>query len=172
VEVPWWFKTEAKTFRDPHGLSFVFEFVADVKAHERIVDIGRGFRRHMRVRHRRMATEFSLPRTVLEQFRDEAPRIFSLTFENFLMDLSPKIYEADPRIGWSSERNEGSLPISKIFDPRGLFSRSGLPEETAPEHVRPPCCPFCRFPHLGGNPPVWAGANLMWVHPSCWGSKP
>ena len=89
-----------------------------------------------------------------------------------------KLYEMDPRIGWRYHQTADatSLPASRLLDPRGPISRTGMPIlREGLDHVPPrggietPRCSFCREEHTWREPSVWAGGNLMWVHARCWG---
>lgn len=110
---------------------------------------------------------FKLPQSFIEQFRNDVPKVFAHWVKKVLLESAYRIYEFDPRKGW---RHDGmsTLPVCPLFDPPEDFSRTGLPFESRNEGSMVfPTCAFCGKEHTAANPPVWVGANMMWVHPEC-----
>lgn len=170
-----WMKFTASHVRDPLQLRFLFTIKIRLEAHQRRVQHGDHVRMVGLKYDRSFALDFSLPDSVIEEFRDEVPKMFSTWLRNGLLGSAHKFYEVDPRIGWrwDRERDRHELPVSKLFDPPERFSRTGLPVASIrPPDADPlaesPRCAFCRAAHSLVDPPIWAGANLMWVHRTCW----
>jgi hypothetical protein len=104
-------------------------------------------------------------------------RVVREKFRSGLLSSAHLLYEFDPRMGWRWEgtKSRMELPVSRLFDPPEPFSRSGVPLILDREvggyrsnAFDAPKCPFCREAHDFSDPPLWAGANLMWVHVKCW----
>lgn len=110
---------------------------------------------------------FNIPRSVVEQFRSDVPKLFVKWTKTTLLANAYKLYEFDPRKGWSWDYAEG-LPSCPLFDPVGDFSRTGLSIESQEGSIIEPTCAFCGKPHDAASPPLWAGANMMWLHRECW----
>jgi hypothetical protein len=185
VERPKWMKFTLGTEPDPLAQQFVFTIDVTLEKHDRDVDLGPTPRSSKTVRvvglrrARRIAFRFPVPQTVIRELRSEVPNMYSNWLEGGLKGSAHKFYELDPRIGWRHLGVEPfkRLPHSPLLDPREPFSRTGLPFPAVNSEgwdpilasLRPPRCSFCRGDHAWSEPPVWAGANLMWVHARCWG---
>lgn len=174
VEVPWWFKATVEAGRDPLRRQFVFRLHARIEEHERLVPM-RSRMRQVHVRSARTRDHvFPVPGSVVEQFREELPRLFTNIHEQWIGLIRPLLYELDPRIGWAADGRE-ELPRSVALDPPVPFSRTGIclggDVVGLPRAVASPACSFCDRVFVPGDPPAWAGGNLMWVHPVCWEAR-
>lgn len=176
VEVPWWMLFSVHSNEDARGRRVLVVFQLTLKEHKRILDLdpGLGLRRLVELPERRKYfVEVPINFESLER-EDDVWSLFDLGFETFLRSLSRRLYEFDPRAGWSAS-SRGSLPTLPALDPSAPFSRTGLPAETVsasvPSHIAWPRCSFCNRAHAPSDPPVWAGGNLLWVHPACWSSR-
>jgi hypothetical protein len=101
--------------------------------------------------------------------------------QQLLADVSPRVYEHDPRIGmFPTEGSIEPLPRSPLFDPQSLFPRPDLEALSSPEvsfdpweNGKPPPlwaygkCRFCDK-EFHAISPMWGGGNLLWVHQPCW----
>ena len=185
VRRPDWLKIDLATAPDALQQRFVFTIHVTLGAHRRRVDLGPSpeassdTRELGLKRHRTFVSEFPLPQSVIREFRGDLPSMYKTWVEKTLLGNAHRFYEADPRIGWryGAAGGTGELPASRLLDPREPFSRTGLPtldmaddggRDPIVESLGPPRCPFCRGAHSWSRPPVWAGANLLWVHPGCW----
>jgi|GEM_PF-4816399 len=126
---------------------------------------------------RRLHAEFALPDDLVRSSRGDLGNVVRDGFRSSLLSGAHRLYEFDPRIGWrwDGTRDRVELPVSRLFDPPEPFSRHGVPlildrdgSEYRPQQIHEPRCPFCRRAHEFDDPPIWAGANLMWVHRRCW----
>lgn len=181
VKYPDWLKVGLSTRPDPLPRQFLFTIRVTLKAHRRYVDLGPSPRSPVNHRElglkrgRTFVSEFPVPENVIQEFRGDLPKMYRMWVEQTLMGNAHRLYEADPRIGWryGIGGSTKGLPRSRLFDPYSPFSRTGLPMLDAGsgelvESLNPPQCPFCQVPHGWSQPPVWAGANLLWVHLDCW----
>lgn len=171
-----WMKFTATSTRNVLAADFLFTITVKLEAHERRVQHGPCTWKVGLKRDRKFLLDFKVPDSVVVEFRERIPEMFSKWLRESLLGSAHKFYEADPRIGWrwTGQRNGIELPTSKLFDPPERFSRTGLP----PPSIRPllsadptattPHCAFCRSAHTLADAPIWAGANLMWIHRSCW----
>lgn len=185
VKRPDWLKIELSAQPDALRRQFLFTIGVTLREHQRRVDLGpssRGvadWRKLGLKRSRTFVSEFPLPESVIHEFRGDVPTMYRRWIEGALLGNAHRFYEADPRIGWryGAALARGQLPVSRLLDPREPFSRTGLPMlqteglsrgDPIQEELKSPCCPFCREEHSWSQAPVWAGANLLWVHPGCW----
>jgi hypothetical protein len=102
--------------------------------------------------------------------------------EKMLLEVSPRLYEHDPRIGaYPAPGQEQPIPRCPLFDPQRLFpppdpslmQEIALPIEPWDKGTPPPLwaygrCRFCGEPFNPYNRPMWGGGNLLWVHQPCW----
>lgn len=128
---------------------------------------------------RRLHTEFSVTDMAIRECKDDLVGFFREGIRSALLAAAHRLYEFDPRMGWcwTGMARQLQLPTSRLFDPPGPFSRTGVPlvlerdraeaKYRTPE-IDEPRCPFCREPHKFDDPPLWAGGNLLWVHTGCW----
>lgn len=185
VKRPSWLKVELEAHPEPSKRQFIFTILVTLEEHQRRVDLGPspGSPTNERVlglkRARTFVSDFPVPDSVIEQFRAKLPDMYRTWIEQAMLGNAHRFYEADPRIGWryGAAGQAGELPRSRLLDPREPFSRTGLPmlgtagdsaRDPIQEDLGSPRCPFCRDEHTWAQAPVWAGANLMWVHPDCW----
>jgi hypothetical protein len=183
VAVPAWFQVTINSRPELQAQSFVFTISVRLLEHGWEADLGPtrltpSKKRQVGLKvERGFGLEFPVPQNVIQQFKSELPTMFTKFLEGALLGNAHRLYELDPRIGWRHGFNgDPQLSTSRLLDPRGPFSRTGVPfVTTAPEGWdpisghKPPRCSFCREDHSRAEPPVWAGANLMWVHARCWG---
>jgi hypothetical protein len=100
-----------------------------------------------------------------------ALEIIASVVEGLMMGMSSRLYEHDPRIGFSPYN--GQLQNSPLLDPPGPFNRDpfGMNHLNAildDDEDPIPTCPFCnqKLDHPFNT--MWAGGNLLWTHPDCW----
>lgn len=172
VERPSWMKFSGEQLMDPARGEVIFTIVIELAGHKKFLEINEK-RITVEKRFRRFGFEFKVPDSVIVEFRERLPELYVKWLKEALLDNAYKLYEADPRIGWQSKDMTDELPTSKLFDPRQPFSRTGRPvwvkdSPGEPARLLQCSCPFCSEPHDAGEPPVWGGANLMWVHSRCW----
>ena len=169
VERPAWMKFTIIFHREPARMQTVFLLRVDIKPQPAVDFSSSGLRVGPSRRSRGFEVDFTIPDSVLREFRNEVPDMFCGWLTKAIQGKAHKFYELDPRIGWSVQDGD-ELAESPLFDPSGEFSRTGLPErdEEDPTVVSYSRCPFCRENHEEGTSPVWGGANLMWVHSHCW----
>jgi hypothetical protein len=170
-----WMKFTATAARDMVEARFLFTMTVKLEVHQRRVEHDRHVRMVGLKHGRKFVLDFSVPDSVVVEFRKRVPEMFATWLREGLLGSAHKFYEADPRIGWRwGDPRRDKLPVSKLFDPPERFSRTGLPvpsvlpmEEAIPL-AETPHCAFCRKAHRFEDPPIWAGANLMWIHRTCW----
>jgi len=167
VKQPPWMKFVVSHSPDVLTRTFVFAVQIRIEAH--VLPRGDLWKWGPRIPHNRtFAAEFRVPDSVIREFRERLPDLCIKGLESSLLSGAYRLYEIDPRIGWRWGSNGDCLPVSKLFDPPGMFSRTGFPAGVEAREV--PRCPFCGALHQLADPPIWAGGNLMWVHEACWRS--
>lgn len=187
VDLPWWLIFNLEVAPDVASRRLLLNFRVTLEEHTRIVNLDRpsmrvgasastsdlDLKRHLRLPERR-CLESSVPIDCAALISEEAMTLVEEALGHFLRVAAPRLYEFDPRMGWTPGEDEDVLPESPLFDPPVPFSRTGQPAEFASAvapRVVSPRCPFCNRPHTSSNPSVWAGGNLLWVHPACWGGR-
>ena len=173
AERPSWMRFSITSRRDERALQIVFKLCVDIEPERRVNFSTSGFRVGPSRRKRGFDVEFEVADPVIRGMRAELPELFIQWLESAMKRNAHKFYELDPRIGWRRVKKGDELPVSPLFDPPERFSRDGFPWWTeAPTAVEEsgiePRCPFCREVHEEEHPPIWGGANLMWVHTHCW----
>lgn len=164
---PGWVKFEIVNHLDIPRDAFLFTIVVHITPHSRSVVVdGRVIQSRFN-RNKHFKFEFPLPRSVVEQFRSEVPKLFVKWMKETLLKNAYRIYEFDPRIGFTWEGGDG-LPACPLFDPPEDFSRTGLSMEGKDGSFLEPSCAFCGEDHTDDEAPVWGGANMMWLHRGCW----
>lgn len=110
----------------------------------------------------------------------DAARVILYATKKILFDFRHKLFEADPRIGFTLDPENPRLVSSPFFDPLTKFPRTydeffTRPLEDMMQGIETPSwlrvpCPICgqAFEDYDHLRPQWAGANLLWVHPACW----
>ena len=165
VARPDWLNFTIQFVREPTKFAFVFSIIVDIRSHNKPALEGeRGGPRF--VRGKQFTFQFDLPESVIQEFRSDVPKIYVRWVKSTLRDNAYKLYEFDPRIGWSWKGQDG-LPQCPLFDPVDDFSRTGLPIEGKNGLLLRPSCAFCGEEHTDADPPVWTGGNMMWVHRKC-----
>lgn len=174
VERPSWMTFAVNQTSDPLAREILFTITVRIAPHKRTVILYEGKIGVGSDKPRRFDLVFPVPERVLVEFRDQLPTMFANWLKSALLENAYKLYEADPRIGFQPHDMVDELVPSPLFDPPERFSRTGLPvnslnlSEFDEKSYEPPHCAFCGAPHSMRSAPVWAGANLMWIHPRCW----
>lgn len=173
VRRPGWMRFTVVFDREVHTRQTVFQLVVDIDPQPAVSLEETDILRVNRLRRRKFNVPFRVPDHVLEELRNELPQMFCSWLRKALLENAHRFYELDPRMGWKSESPGDELPVSELLDPSIPFSRTGEPvvvpaSSSSPKTVLNPSCPFCRQEHPAGSSPLWAGANLMWVHEQCW----
>jgi len=166
VKPPLWMKFTVGHHLDPTHHNFIFTIDATFDPSLVTKVEGVGFRNVPRKR-KQFQFRFDLAQTIVQEMRDEVPKLFVKWVKKTLFENAYRMYEFDPRMGWKWE-GDAYLPECPLFDPPEHFSRTGLPTEDEEGELFFPTCPFCGEEHTFLDPPVWAGANMMWVHEACW----
>jgi len=164
---PSWVKFEIDAALDPEHARFLFMITVRIEPHSRKAVIDGTVLQSRFDRRKKFNFEFGLPRNVVEQFRSDVPKLFVKWMSETLLKNAYRIYEFDPRIGFTWNGGDG-LPVCPLFDPPEDFSRTGLPMEGKKLTVLEPSCAFCGEDHTDDETPVWSGANMMWLHRGCW----
>ena len=82
-------------------------------------------------------------------------------FETIIERLSPRIYEHDPRIGSPPHH----LKTCRLFDPVTVPRPAYYQTMNQPAEVP---CSLCGKVFEDGDPAMWGGGNVLWVHYTCW----
>lgn len=102
--------------------------------------------------------------------------IRALVFRRALLEIAPRLYEADPRIGTVRRiiQDEPGLSLMKcpLFDPPGGVQKplvyssrfDGFREEYFGRWTR---CGLCREPFAPQEEVTWGGGNLLWLCQKC-----
>lgn len=167
VRLPHWLNFTITHQPSAKEKSFVFTITVTAQAHKRVMQTGVGVRNIGLDQQQILECGFSVPQSVIDQFREQLPELFEKWMKAALLENAHRLYELDPRAGWLAKKDD-LLPRCPLFDPPEKFSRLGVPTVSASDPGLEPSCPFCDRSHSWIDPPVWAGANLMWVHRQCW----
>jgi len=164
---PHWMKFEIDAALDAVEHRFLFRIIVRIEPHSRKAVIDGVLHQSRFDRRKAFTFDFGIPRNVVEQFRSDVPKLFIKWMNETLRKNAYRIYEFDPRIGFLWD-GESGLPVCPLFDPPEDFSRTGLPMEGKKLTLLEPSCAFCGEAHTEANPPIWGGANMMWLHRECW----
>lgn len=168
VKKPSWMKFTISHARAALEMQTIFSLRVEIEPHRQMDVTKGGLSVGPERRRRSFQVPFEIPYSVVEQFRDELPDMFTTWLKQAIRSNAHKFYELDPRIGWRVEKPGDELSRSLLLDPLGPFSRTGERVYKGGELLVEPRCPFCREPHVERSSPLWGGANLMWVHHHCW----
>ena len=167
VKPPLWMKFTIGHHLDPERFTFVFTI--DVTFDPGLVMKVKGVElRNVPRKKKHFQFRFDLPQSIVQEMRDEVPKLFVKWVKKTLLENAYRMYEFDPRVGWRWTPQGALLPKCPLFDPPEEFSRTGLPFEDENGETFFPVCPFCGETHTSADPPVWIGTNMMWVHETCW----
>jgi hypothetical protein len=167
VSQPHWMKFEIDAALDPARARFLFRITVRIEPHSRKAVVDGVILQSRFTRRKKFDFDFGIPRNVVEQFRSDVPKLFVKWMSKTLLDNAYRLYEFDPRIGWTWEGGSG-LAVCPLLDPPEDFSRTGLPVEGTEGSLLEPSCAFCGEEHTKENVPVWGGTNMMWLHRRCW----
>jgi len=118
----------------------------------------------------------------VSQSKDDSAREIAQVIENLAYQISPYLYEVDPRIG--RDIGENPFPESPLFDPTLEIRRPAhnasvywkaraedpSPGPDAYEAQDSDRCAFCSESVIWAPSPeeiLWGGGNLGWVHQIC-----
>lgn len=117
--------------------------------------------------HGRVLRRGELRDTVRMEMINSPPgeNVVVFVLEELFRKMSYLLREHDPRFGQvlSVGQTKNLLPRSPLFDPPRLRPpawRGGTGIDAVP-------CPFCQDGFGRGDPAMWGGGNVMWVHPRC-----
>lgn len=166
VKPPLWMKFTIEHSLDPvrNHFTFTIDVTFDPGLVTRIRDIEL---QNVPRKRKQFQFRFDLAQGVVQEMRDEVPKVFVKWVKKTLLENAYRMYEFDPRVGWTFTGG-AHLPECPLFDPPENFSRTGLPYQSDEGMTVFPTCPFCGEEHTSADPPVWIGANMMWAHEACW----
>lgn len=173
-----WLKVSLHSMMNPVRMTTDIRFVVRMETHTHYVG-----NVSFQPQRAEWVTGLAIADRELKYHRDP-PEVLRLALDQIFRDVSPRLYEHDPRIGMfpptsmPTNKDQPYQPLIRcpLFDPQSMFPRPdfGNNEYREPwtrEQPPPPWvygkCRFCGH-DFDMNPPMWGGGNLLWVHQTCW----